>query len=147
MTKIDDNLSQIFDMETVKQGEVIMASGEVVVPESNVQNEKIDYDYDKTRANLHSLLAQGQEALMHALEVAKASEHPRAFEVVGNLVKQLSEVNAQLLDIHEKKQKLDGKTDKKDDVSTKNVTNNNAIFVGSTTELNKMIKNMTTGEK
>lgn len=147
MTKIDDNLSQVFDMEPAKQGEVIMASGEVLVPESKVQNEKIDYDYDKTRANLHSLLAQGQEALMHALEVAKASEHPRAFEVVGNLVKQLSEVNAQLLDIHEKKQKLDGKTDKKDEVSTKNVTNNNAIFVGSTTELNKMIKNMTTGEQ
>lgn len=147
MSKIDDKLSQVFDMQPVQQGEVIMASGEVVVPESNVQNEKIDYDYDKTRANLHSLLAQGQEALMHALEVAKSSEHPRAFEVVGNLVKQLSEVNAQLLDIHEKKQKLDGKTDKKDDVSTKNVTNNNAIFVGSTTELNKMIKNMTTGEK
>lgn len=147
MSKIDDKLSQVFDMQPVQQGEVIMASGEVVVPESNVQNEKIDYDYDKTRANLHSLLAQGQEALMHALEVAKSSEHPRAFEVVGNLVKQLSEVNAQLLDIHEKKQKLDGKTDKKDDVSTKNVTNNNAIFVGSTTELNKMIKNMTTGEQ
>jgi hypothetical protein len=148
MTKIDNNLSQVFDMEPAIQGEVIMArSGEVVVPESKVQNEKIDYDYDKTRANLHSLLAQGQEALMHALEVAKQSEHPRAFEVVGNLVKQLSEVNAQLLDIHEKKQKLDGKTDKKDDVSTKNVTNNNAIFVGSTTELNKMIKNMTTGEQ
>lgn len=148
MTKIDNNLSQVFDIEPAIQGEVIMAgSGEVIVPESNAQTEKIDYDYDKTRANLHSLLAQGQEALMHALEVAKQSEHPRAFEVVGNLVKQLSEVNAQLLDIHEKKQKLDGKTDKKDDVSTKNVTNNNAIFVGSTTELNKMIKNMTTGEQ
>ena len=147
MNKIDNNLSQVFDMEPAKQCEVIMASGEVVVPDSKVQTEKIDYDYDKTRANLHSLLAQGQEALMHALEVAKQSEHPRAFEVVGNLVKQLSEVNAQLLDIHEKKQKLDGKTDKKDDVSTKNVTNNTAIFVGSTTELNKMIKNMTTGEQ
>lgn len=146
MSKIDDKLSQVFDMQPVQQGEVIMASGEVVVPTSNVQNEKIDYDYDKTRANLHSLLAQGQEALMHALEVAKSSEHPRAFEVVGNLVKQLSEVNAQLLDIHEKKQKLDGKTDKKEDISTKNVTNNNAIFVGSTTELNKMIKKMNTGE-
>lgn len=148
MNKIDNNLSQVFDIEPAIQGEVIMArSGEVVVPESKAQTEKIDYDYDKTRANLHSLLAQGQEALMHALEVAKQSEHPRAFEVVGNLVKQLSEVNAQLLDIHEKKQKLDGKTDKKDEVSTKNVTNNNAIFVGSTTELNKMIKNMTTGEQ
>jgi hypothetical protein len=147
MTKIDNNLSQVFDMEPVKQGEVIMASsGEVVVPSTSVQNEKIDYDYDKTRANLHSLLAQGQEALMHALEVAKSSEHPRAFEVVGNLVKQLSEVNAQLLEIHEKKQKLDGKLEKKEEISTKNVTNNNAIFVGSTTELNKMINKMNSGD-
>jgi hypothetical protein len=147
MTKIDNNLSQVFDMEPVMQGEVIMASsGEVVVPSTSVQNEKIDYDYDKTRANLHSLLAQGQEALMHALEVAKSSEHPRAFEVVGNLVKQLSEVNAQLLEIHEKKQKLDGKLEKKEEISTKNVTNNNAIFVGSTTELNKMINKMNSGD-
>ena len=144
--KLDNNLSQVFDIEPVREGEVITSNGEVIIPESKAQDEKIDYDYDKTRANLHSLLAQGQEALMHALEVAKSSEHPRAFEVVGNLVKQLSEVNAQLLDIHEKKQKLDGKFGKKEDVPTKNVTNN-AIFVGSTTELNKMIKNMTTGDK
>jgi predicted house-cleaning noncanonical NTP pyrophosphatase (MazG superfamily) len=144
--KLDNNLSQVFDIEPVREGEVITSNGEVIIPESKAQDEKIDYDYDKTRANLHSLLAQGQEALMHALEVAKSSEHPRAFEVVGNLVKQLSEVNAQLLDIHEKKQKLDGKFGKKEDVPTKNVTNN-AIFVGSTTELNKMIKNMTAGEQ
>jgi hypothetical protein len=115
--KLDNNLSQVFDIEPVKEGEVIMSSGEVIIPESKVQDEKIDYDYDKTRANLHSLLAQGQEALMHALEVAKSSEHPRAFEVVGNLVKQLSEVNAQLLDIHEKKQKLDGKSGKKESMT------------------------------
>ena len=70
------------------------------------------------------------------------SEHPRAFEVVGNLIKQLADVNQQLMDIHQQKQKLDepSKAEKS------KVTNNNAIFVGSTAELNKMIKNMTKGD-
>lgn len=142
MSQINNNLSEVFNIESPLQGELIMKDGSVVVPDTNNQDEKIDYDYEKTRNNLHGLLAQGQDALTNALEIAKASEQPRAFEVVGMLVKQLSEVNAQLLDLHEKKQKLDGKYDKKDDNNTKNVTNNNAIFVGSTTELNKLIKNM-----
>lgn len=148
MSRIDDNLSQVFDMEPVKQGDVIMKSGEVVPADvDNKQSEKIETDYDKTRNNLHGLLSQGQEALMYALDIAKSSEHPRAFEVVGNLIKQLSDINSQLLDIHEKKQKLDSKSGgKPDEVPTKQVTNNNAIFVGSTSELNKMIKQMNSGE-
>lgn len=145
--KIDETLSDVFDLEpmSVKSGEIITSSGEVVVPDQP-KDEKIEYDYEKTRGNLHSLLAQGQDALMHALEVAKSSEHPRAFEVVGNLMKQLSDVNAQLLDLHEKKQKLDlPKTKQEESNGTKQVTNNNAIFVGSTSELNKMLSNMNKG--
>ena len=140
--KIDETLSDVFDIEPmeVKSGELITTAGEVVVP----KDEKIEYDYDKTRNNLHSLLQSGQDALMHALEVAKSSEHPRAFEVVGNLMKQLSDVNAQLLDLHEKKQKLDLPAAKKEEAS-KQVTNNNAIFVGSTADLNKMLNNMNKG--
>jgi len=142
--KIDETLSDVFDIEPmeVKSGELITTKGEVVVP----KDEKIEYDYDKTRNNLHSLLQSGQDALMHALEVAKSSEHPRAFEVVGNLMKQLSDVNAQLLDLHEKKQKLDSpKTKQEEATGSKQVTNNNAIFVGSTSELNKMLSNMNKG--
>lgn len=145
--KIDETLSDVFNMEPmeVKQGEIITSKGEVVVPDAP-KDEKIEYDYDKTRNNLHSLLAQGQDALMHALEVAKTSEHPRAFEVVGNLMKQLSDVNAQLLDLHEKKQKLDlPKSKQEENAPGKQVTNNNAIFVGSTAELNKMLQNMNKG--
>lgn len=140
--KIDETLSDVFDIEPmeVKSGELITTTGEVVLP----KDEKIEYDYDKTRGNLHGLLAQGQEALYHALEVAKSSEHPRAFEVVGNLMKQLSDVNAQLLELHEKKQKLDLPASKKEEAS-KQVTNNNAIFVGSTSDLNKMLSNMNKG--
>jgi hypothetical protein len=145
--KIDNNLSRVFDMEPVKEGEVVMSTGEVVIPETNSQNEKIENDYDRTRANLYGLLQQGQDALMHALEIAKSSEHPRAFEVVGNLMNQLADINEQLLRLHERKQKLDNPKDNKESKGeTKTVTNNNAIFVGSTSELNKLIKNMNSGE-
>ena len=142
---INDKLSQVFDVEPVKS-EVITRTGEVIVPEANNIGEKIDYDYDKTRKNLHDLLATGQEALMHALEVAKSSEHPRAFEVVGNLMNQLADINEKLLKLSEKKQKLDAPKESSEGGPTKTVTNNNAIFVGSTSELNKLIHNMNKGE-
>jgi predicted house-cleaning noncanonical NTP pyrophosphatase (MazG superfamily) len=134
---VHDNLSEVFDVPTItKTTEVIdNSTGEIV--ESPTQ--KIESDYDKTRGNLQELLLKGQEALNAALEVAKQSEHPRAFEVVGNLMKQLADINQQLMDIHQQKQKLDGPKAEK-------VTNNNAIFVGSTAELNKLIKNMSKGE-
>lgn len=140
-----NKLDEIFDVEAVdtQTGEVITSGGKVIVPETNSLDEKVDYDYEQTRNNLHGLLAQGQEALLYALEIAKQSEHPRAFEVVGNLVKQLADVNHQLLDLSEKKQKLSNK-DKKEETAT-SVTNN-AIFVGSTAELNNMLKNLNKGE-
>lgn len=142
--KTHDKLREVFDIEPAIEGEVITKQNEVIVPNEK-QNENINYDYDKSRSNLHSLLQSGQEALMHALEVAKQSEHPRAFEVVGNLVKQLADVNQQLLDLHMQKQKLDSSSKSKfDQNETKNVTNN-AIFVGSTAELNKLITDMNKG--
>ena len=104
--KIDDRLSEVFDIEAVaevKTGDIITVDNHVVPQGSN----KIESDYDRTRNNLHSLLQQGQDALYHALEIAKSTEHPRAFEVVGNLMKQLSDVNIQLLDLHDKKRRID----------------------------------------
>ena len=73
------------------------------------------------------------------LEVAKQSEHPRAYEVVGNIMKQLADMNQQLLDIHQQKQKLDVPNKKE---QTGNVTTNNAIFVGSTNDLSRFLNNM-----
>lgn len=136
--KIDDRLSEVFDITPQPVTEVIdNTTGEIIkTPEGKIEN-----DYDTARENLRELLTTGQNALMHALEVAKQSEHPRAFEVVGNLMKQLADVNQQLMDLHQQKQKLDGVSGKGD-----KVTNNNAIFVGSTAELSKMIKNMTKGD-
>jgi hypothetical protein len=118
--------------------EVITKTGEVINDSTN----RIQDDFDITRNNLRILLQQGQEALQKSLDVAMQSEHPRAFEVVGNLMKQLADINQQLLDLHQQKQKLD--TPKEG--SRKEVTNNNVIFTGSTAELNKLIKNMSKGE-
>ena len=134
---IDEKLSQIFDVEPIprQEVEVITKEGQVIPP----KNEAFEHDYDTTRGNLHSLLQQGQDALFHALEVAKSSEHPRAFEVVGNLMKHLSDINHQLLDLHSKKQALEAPAKKEE--ATKTVTNN-SIFVGSTAELAKLVNDM-----
>lgn len=135
--KIDDNLSEIFNVETVEKVETVRTQ---ILPAET--GNKIEDDFDAARKNLHMLLLDGQQALQSALDVAQQSEHPRAFEVVGNLIKQLADINQQLLDLHQQKQKLD---EPKGD-SKKQVTNNNAIFVGSTSDLNKLIQNMTKGD-
>jgi hypothetical protein len=143
--KADENLSKIFGIEPIKEGEVITSGGDVILPETKGVTENVDRDYDTARNNLHKLLNQGQDALYHALEIAKQSEHPRAFEVVGNLMKQLADTNEQLLKLSEKKQKLD--TPKTAEAAPgKQVTNNNAIFVGSTSELSNLINKMNKGE-
>lgn len=146
--KIDEKLSDVFDIEPVEKitGEIIDL--EDINKDCSPLNsaEKIEEDYDTTRANLYKLLESGQDALQTALQIAKQSEHPRAFEVVGNLMKQIADINEQLLTLHMKKQKLDNPSTKDGNETTKQVTNNNAIFVGSTSDLSKMIQNMTKGE-
>lgn len=134
----DESLSKLFDVEPTPKMEVLPAE---TTSEVIHTSDKIEADYDATRDNLNELLLKGKEALETALTVAKQSEHPRAFEVVGNLIKQLADVNQQLMDIHQQKRKLEEPSK-----SSKNVTTNNAIFVGSTSELSKMISNMTKGE-
>lgn len=134
--KIDDKLSEVFDIETAPSKEVAPQ----VLPAQT--GDKLQDDFDVARNNLHILLLDGQQALQSALDVAQQSEHPRAFEVVGNLIKQLADINQQLLDLHQQKQKLDEPKGE----AKKQVTNNNAIFVGSTSELNKLIQNMAKGE-
>lgn len=136
--KIDETLSAEFGIEPMQATEVITADGEII---SEARN-KIEDDYDHARNNLRELLLNGQSALTTALSVAQQSEHPRAIEVVGNLMKQLADINQQLLDLHQQKQKLDGPKEG----SKKEVTNNNAIFVGSTADLSKMLSKMSKGE-
>ena len=94
----------------------------------------IDDDYKYQRDNFYNLVEKGSAAIEGILELAKEGEHPRAYEVAGNLIKQVSEVAEKLGDLQEKMRKLKEVPNN----APKNVTN--ALFVGSTAELQKMLK-------
>ena len=98
------------------------------------ETQDIKQDYEMSRANLHNLVMKGQEAVDGILDVARASDHPRAYEVAATTIKAVGDVTDKLIDLQQKMKELD-KEDKK---SPSNVTN--ALFVGSTSELQKLLK-------
>ena len=100
------------------------------------ETQDIKQDYEMSRANLHNLVMKGQEAVDGILDVARASDHPRAYEVAGQLIKHVADTTDKLIDLQGKMKELD-KEDKK---GPTNVTN--AMFVGSTADLQKMLKNI-----
>ena len=103
------------------------------VPELTNEDD-IENDYKYQRENFYNLVERGSDAIEGILELAKEGEHPRAYEVAGNLIKQVAEVTEKLGDLQEKMRKLKEVPDR----APKNVTN--ALFVGSTAELQKLIK-------
>ena len=107
---------------------------EIVVPETKLNDEDINNDYKYQRENFYNLIERGQDAITGILDLARESETPRSYEVAGNLIKQVAEVNEKLVDLQMKMQKLKEVPSN----APKNVTN--ALFVGSTAELQKMLK-------
>ena len=97
-------------------------------------SQDIDNDYEYQRQNFYNLVERGNDAIEGILELAKESEHPRTYEVAGNLIKQVAEVTEKLGDLQEKMKKLKEVPDS----APKNVTN--ALFVGSTAELQNILK-------
>jgi len=95
----------------------------------------IDKDYKYTRANLYSLIEKGQEALNGILELAGESASPRAYEVAGQIIKSVGDTTDKLADLQKKVKDLD-----EDSMKTPSNVTNNALFVGSTSELSKMLK-------
>ena len=105
-----------------------------VVPYQAESGDDIENDYKYQRENFYNLVEKGSSAIDGILELAKESEHPRTYEVAGNLIKQVAEVTEKLGDLQEKMRRLKEVPSN----APKNVTN--ALFVGSTTELQKMLK-------
>ena len=126
---VTDGLNEVLDID----------SELIEVPRGSLERRKVEVptdvqdDYKYARNNLYDVIDKGNEALDYLLELAKASEHPRAFEVVGQITKTLVDANNNLLDLQKKVKDL-----AKDDDQPQNVTN--ALFVGSTVELQKMLK-------
>ena len=112
----------------------IIPDNSEVVPYQAESGDDIEDDYKYQRDNFYNLVEKGSTAIDGILELAKESEHPRTYEVAGNLIKQVAEVTEKLGDLQEKMRKLKEVPSN----APKNVTN--ALFVGSTTELQKMLK-------
>jgi hypothetical protein len=104
---------------------------------STVDQSSVDIkkDYEYTRANLYSLIEKGQEAIDGIMELAAESDQPRAYEVAGQLIKSVGDVTDKLIDLQKKLKDIE-----EDVVKTPNNVTNNAVFVGSTSELSKLLK-------
>ena len=131
---LEDNMEELLnmDVEHVEKPNL---------PKVKSKEDDQQKDYEYTRAELYSLIDQGQEAVKGALEVAQESGHPRAYEVAVAAMKHVADMTEKLQDLHKKMKDLDEEI-----TGPKNVTNN-AMFVGSTTELQKMLKQMGGGKR
>ena len=110
--------------------DIVPVSGKII-PE----NKDIQKDYEYTRANLYSLIEKGQEAINGIMELAGEGGSPRAYEVAGQLIKSVADTTDKLADLQKKIKDLE-----EDGNKTPNSVTNNAVFVGSTSELQKMLK-------
>ena len=134
MKDADDILNEVLGVSEPTPKEVVVSKP---VPRPSDELDDVDADYKYQRENFYNLIEKGQNAIEGILNVAKESDHPRGYEVAGNLIKQVAEVTEKLGDLQEKMKKLKEVPNS----APKNVTN--ALFVGSTAELQKMLKGKT----
>jgi|TARA_B100001540_G_C15807009_1_gene642564 hypothetical protein len=102
---------------------------------SKSKDNDIEKDYEYTRANLYSLIEKGQEAINGIMELAGEGASPRAYEVAGQLIKSVADTTDKLIDLQKKVKEVE-----EDNIKTTNNVTNNAVFVGSTSDLQKMLK-------
>jgi uncharacterized protein YicC (UPF0701 family) len=136
MNTFDKNMEKIFDVTPVEVPEkqsLIPVKGDS--EELDLKQDLTDA-YEQSKSNLQDIIEQGKDAMDEILQIAKAGQHPRAFEVYGTLLKNMVEANDRLLKMQKEMREMDGK--KKDNGDTKI---DKAIFVGSTAELSKILKN------
>jgi len=125
MKKLNENLSNIFGVRPLEEGESSLVE---IIPS------EVDSDFEFARNNIRLLAEKGQVAVDHIIQVAKATDHPRAYEVVATLIKSMSEVNKDLIELQKRKKDLSP-------IKEPTIVNvEKAVFVGSTRELINQIK-------
>ena len=134
MSNLEDNMEELLNME-------VEPVDKPNIPRVKSKEDDQEKDYEYTRGELYSLIDQGQEAVRGALEVAQESGNPRAYEVAVAAMKHVADMTEKLQDLHKKMKDLDEEAK-----GPKNITNN-AMFVGSTSELQKMLKQMGGGKR
>lgn len=127
---VDRKLNNTFEIENVPTVEVQTVEAELVEREKDLQS-----DYEASRKNFYELVARGKEAIDGIMIVAQETEQPRAYEVAGQLIKTVTETNQQFMDLQKKVEDI-----KNMDKKLGNTNIENALFVGSTAELQKLLK-------
>ena len=133
MSKLEDNLNEILGVE--KNDVDVEDFKAPTVRKEDKDKDDIDNDYVNSRENYYDLIEKGQKAIDGILDIAKEGQHPRAYEVAGQLIKSVGDTTDKLIDLQSKMKELN----KEEKDSPKTV--NNALFVGSTSELSKLLKN------
>ena len=137
MTKKFDDLNQAFNI----QSDIVHVEKETTVEKIETISTSVDdvkKDYEYTRGNIYSLIEKGQEAINGILELAQESEMPRAYEVAGQLIKNVADATDKLMDLQKKLKDIE-----EEKVGKGPTTVNNALFVGSTADLAKLLKQQT----
>jgi len=130
MKKLNANLSEIFDVEPIKEEPKVETLPAVVE-----YADPVNADADFARDNIRDLVTQGNQAVSELMLIARDGQHPRAFEVLSGLMKNLADMNKDLLEIQKRKKDLAPKAE-----AQNNLNIDKAVFVGSTAELVKMLK-------
>ena len=129
-----ENYESIDKALNISDSDIVPTKKETLRKEDTPKKNEVEKDYEYSRANLYSIIEKGQEAINGIMEVAGESASPRAYEVAGQLIKSVADTTDKLMDLQKKVKDVN-----EDAPKTNNVTNN-ALFVGSTSELSKMLK-------
>ena len=135
MNKTNKKLSELFDVDPIATNVEIVSSTEVVPVKSE---DVVETDTEYARRNIRDLIDKGSVAVDNLLQVSKESEHPRAYEVVAGLMKTMADLNKDLLELQKRKKDLQPQLDSASNRG--NITVEKAVFVGSTAELLKQIR-------
>ena len=130
-----DSLNDTFNTDDSVEVDAIVKAEDTDIQKGQTRENDVNKDYDYTRGNLYSLIEKGQEAINGIMEVAGETASPRAYEVAGQLIKSVADSTDKLMDLQKKVKEIEEDNPKKQSTVT-----NNALFVGSTSELSKMLK-------
>jgi len=128
-------------LELVEHNKEYYTEAKILPAVTTINGEEKDTDFRYARENMYHIIERGRDAMDELLEIAKAEESPRAFEVFGQLLKNMTDTQEKLMELHQKKQKLENDGERQEVTKAQNVTN--ALFVGSTAELLKLVKKET----
>jgi hypothetical protein len=134
MSNLDKNMSEIFDITPIEKQEKLPT----IIQKTPSDNPNLDQDlndaYQQSKENLQEIIDQGKEAMEDMLQIARASEHPRAFEVYSTILKNVVDANKELINMQKQMREMNSKKE------TNTTSIDKAIFVGSTAELSKLLK-------